>query len=96
MPPRSVKGASSRSSALMPAEAAMTSTMRSSHHLSLSVNVDAGLFLLGEPAGVPLADDVGVGDELVVDADGVADQRHQVGQGVPVGCAGRWSASMAS
>src|ERR1035438_8499865 len=38
-PPRSVKGALSRSSGLMPADTAITSTILSSHHRSTALNV---------------------------------------------------------
>src|ERR1035437_2336316 len=38
-PPRSVKGALSRSSGLMPADTAITSTILSSHHNSAGANV---------------------------------------------------------
>ena len=66
----------------MPAELAMTETMRSSHQRSRVGERDAGLLLLGEPGGVVLVHSVSVGNQLVVGADGVADQRDQVGEGV--------------
>ena len=66
----------------------MTLTMWSSHQRSASRERHAGLLLLGQPGGVPLVHAVGVGDELVVDADGEADQRDEVGQRAVVGLGG--------
>jgi len=44
---------------------------------------DTGLSLLGEPPGEPLMDEVGVGDECVVRADGIADQRNEISHPSP-------------
>ena len=80
----------------MPAEEAMTWTMRSSHQRSASVKVTPACSCWASQAAYFSCHAVGVGDELVVFTEREADQRDEVGQACGARCWRRTAGSRAT